>query len=158
MAKYKVLWLDDDFVPMIQTPSSPEDKQINLRRSTLIEDAQLAADYDLEVSKASSYEQFEANKDAFGTFDAVILDLRGLDNKDSFNVRVTGAAKALVDKYPGLLEYVYSANIEDPAFEITIGPLKDLGRCFSKALGPQPLFERIKEDLDSKLNYYNGHE
>lgn len=158
MAKYKVLWLDDDFVPMIQTPSSPEDKQINLRRSTLIEDAQLAADYDLEVSKASSYEQFEANKDAFGTFDAVILDLRGLDNKDSFNVRVTGAAKALVDKYPGLLEYVYSANIDDPAFEITIGPLKDLGRCFSKALGPQPLFEKIKEDLDSKLNFYKKHE
>lgn len=158
MAKYKIIWLDDDFIPMIQNPSCPEDKQINLRRSTLLEDAQLAADYEMEVSKASSFEQFEANKDVFGTFDAVILDLRGLDNKDSFNVRVTGAAKALADKYPGLLEYVYSANIDDPAFEITIGPLKDLGRCFSKALGPQSLFERIKADLDSKLNFYKGHE
>lgn len=158
MAKYRVLWLDDDFVPMIPNPSSPEDKQINLRRSTLLEDAQLAADYDLEVSIASSYEQFEANKDVFGTFDAVILDLRGLDNKDSFNVRVTGSAKALVDKYPGLLEYVYSADPDDPVFEITIGPLKDLGRCFNKGLGAEPLFKKIKDDLDSKLNYYKSHE
>ena len=158
MAKYRILWLDDDFVPMIEAPNSSEEKQINLRRGALIDDAQLAADYDMQVSCASSYEQFEANKDVFGTFDAVIFDLRGLDNKDSFNVRVMGAAKALADKYPGLLEYVYSANIDDPAFEITIGPLKDLGRCFNKALGAQSLFTKIKEDLDSKLNYYKGHE
>ncbi len=156
--KYKILWLDNDFVPMIEAPSSPEEKQINLERSALLDDALLAADYDMKVSFASSYEQFEANKDVFGTFDAVIFDLHGLDHKDSFNVRVLGAAKALADKYPGLLEYVYSANPDDPVFEITIGPLMDLGRCFSKALGVQPLFTKIKEDLDSKLNYYKGHE
>lgn len=158
MAKYKILWLDDDFVPMIQNPSSSGDIKKNADRSAMIDDAQLAADYEMEVSIASSYEQFEANKDVFGTFDAVILDLRGLDNKDSFNVRVTGAAKALADKYPGLLEYVYSKNTEDPAFEITIGPLKDLGRVFNKGLGAEPLFKKIKDDLDSKLNYYKGHE
>lgn len=158
MTKYKVLWLDDDFQSPIDNPEGESEAQINFRRDALLSDAELAEDYGLEVNFACNYEEFDAHLRDYSRYNAVIFDLRGLDNVNIDNNRVMGKAKDLADKIPGLLEYVYSANIEDPAFDITIGELKDLGRCFSKALGPEQMFQKIKDDLDSSLGYYKGHE
>lgn len=158
MTKYKVLWLDDDFQSPIDNPEGESEAQINFRRDALVSDAELAEDYGIEVKIACNYEEFDAKLHDYSRYNAVIFDLRGLDNVNIDNNRVMGKAKDLADKIPGLLEYVYSANIEDPAFDITIGELKDLGRCFSKALGPEQMFQKIKDDLDSSLGYYKGHE
>ena len=158
MTKYKVLWLDDDFQSPIDNPEGESEAQINFRRDALASDAKLAEDYGIEVYNACNYEEFDDLLRDYSRYNAVIFDLRGLDNVNIDNNRVMGKAKDLADKIPGLLEYVYSANIEDPAFDITIGELKDLGRCFSKALGPELMFQKIKDDLDSSLGYYKGHE
>lgn len=158
MTKYKVLWLDDDFQSPIGKPEGESEAQINFRRDALVSDAELAKDYGLEVYCACNYEEFDAHLRDYSRYNAVIFDLRGLDNVNIDNNWVMGNAKDLADKIPGLLEYVYSANIEDPVFDITIRKLKDLGRCFSKALGPEQMFQKIKDDLDSSLGYYKGHE
>ena len=158
MTKYKVLWLDDDFQSPINNPEGESEAQINFRRDALVSDAELAEDYGLEVYIACNYEKFDACLRDYSRYNAVIFDLKGLDNVNIDNNRVMGKAKDLADKIPGLLEYVYSANIEDPAFDITIGELKDLGRCFSKALGPEQMFQKIKDDgtLEEIFDKYFG--
>ena len=158
MTKYKVLWLDDDFQSLIGKPEGESEAKIYFRRDALESDAELAKDYGLEVYTACNYEEFDACLRDPSRYNAVIFDLRGLDNENIDNNRVMGKAKDLADKIPGLLEYVYSANIEDPVFDITIGELKELGHCFNKACGPERMFQKIKDDLDSSLGYYKGHE
>ena len=49
MAKYRILWFDDDFQDSITSPNEKE-LDVNLRRAALYSDAELAADYDLEVN------------------------------------------------------------------------------------------------------------
>ena len=157
MAKYRILWFDDDFQDSITSPNEKE-LDVNLRRAALYSDAELAADYDLEVNAVKDLEQFRNCLTSFSRYDAVIFDLRGLDCNDSDNVIVMGDAKELADSVPNLLQYVYSANIHDPRFDITLRKLKEEGRCFNKALGSEKLFEKIKTDLDEALHYYKGHE
>lgn len=152
--QYKILWLDDAFLPII--PNSNDDE--NERREIFQSDVKLATDYNIDVVGVSNYDSFlEKLKDS-GQYQAVIFDLRGLDPDDSLNDYVMPEALEKVKDIPNILVYVYSANKNADKFDIPLRAIRQKGNCFSKASGVELLYEKIISDLNTDLQYYKGRE
>ena len=155
MNKYRILWLDDDFLPLIQDPSSDQE-DINKTRRTFLRDVNKASKYQIDVDGVPSLNPF-LEKLKNNHYQAVVFDLMGLDNQNIDNIYVI---KEALDSISGhqLLAYVYSNNSNADIFDITLKDIKDNGRCFDKGLGCKPLFEKIVADLKQDLNVYENHE
>lgn len=152
--KYKILWFDDDFAPK----SDKENYGENVTRTEFQEDVEAAVDYGLEVIGVYNIEQFRKQIESHCAFQAVIFDLKGLDENDVFNDMVMPEAFKLVQSIPNIEIFVYSANINSETFKITLDELKKKQHVFNKGLMVDPLFERIIEVLDKKLHFYKDHQ
>lgn len=156
MAKYKVLWLDDDFQPLIANPDE-EQRMMNTSREALRRDAGKAADYDISVECIYDKDEFSAKIKSYQQYQAVIFDLKGLNLNDSTDNDVMVDAYEMVKDLP-LSIYVYSGNPEDREFKLTLRKIKNKNNVFGKIDGAKPLFRKIVADLDSELNFYSGHQ
>lgn len=152
--KYKILWFDDDFAPK----SDNEDYGENVTRSEFQLDVAAAADYGLDVVGVYNIEQFREQIESHCAFQAVVFDLKGLDENDVFNDMVMPEAFKMVQNIPNIEVFVYSANIHSETFKITLDELNKKRHVFQKDLMADPLFERITEVLDSKLHFYKDHQ
>ena len=152
--KYKILWLDDDF----ESVSSETNIDENLTRKAFHDDIELASDYSIEVVGVSNYEKFCDEVKNLQSFQAVVFDLKGMEQNNETSDMVMPEALELLRRAKDLPVFVYSANDKSEKFEITLRNIKKEGRCFPKALGATPLYKKILEVLDSNLHFYEGHE
>lgn len=155
MNKYQVLWFDDDFQPLIQNPSEGQ-KLINYRRGVFIDDVEQARKSFDVIPVASEKEYYEKLK-AYGRFQAVIFDLKGLDNENIDNDYVITGAIEAAKKLP-LSIYIYSNNTDSEKFDLTLKPFKDNDHCFKKGHGVDDLCEKIVSDLEQEYQHFSGHE
>ena len=170
MREYRILWLDDDFLPLISNPSEDQES-INDTRETFQQDIRMLCNEGFIVDPVSNYKQFcERLKDG-GPYNAVILDLMGLDNENIDNYFVAGDALDAA-KQLNLPVYVYSSNVSEdndapgdlngnPAvlrYEGIIRHVKKSGRAFYKGLGVERLQKKLKEELDKEHDCFVGHE
>ena len=151
---YKVLWLDDDFEAVSDKTNIDE----NHTRKTFQEDVEMAGDYGIQVVGVSNYEMFCEEVKNLPSFQAVIFDLKGMEREKTVSNYVMPDALDILRKNKELPVFIYSANITSERFEIPIRNIQSEGRCFSKAMGVTPLYEKIIEVLDANLHYYQGHE
>lgn len=155
MNKYSVLWLDDDFQPLIENPNEDQE-DINDVRETFIGDVKKAGLYNLEITGVTNIEQFKEKLLEPGRYQAVIFDLKGLDNDNIDNdYGITEGLDAIRDLT--LLRYVYSNTLTSEVFKHDIQKLKEAGCCFDKGLSCKPLYEKILKDLDQKYNLYQNY-
>lgn len=168
MREYRILWLDDDFLPLVPNPSQDE-LSINDTREAFQQDVRLLRDDGFLIEGVPNYAQFcEKLSDVYN---AVILDLMGLDNENIDNYYVAADALEAAERLK-LPVYVYSANVSEddsdvddiyvtPAvlrFDGIIRRIKKAGRAFYKGLGIKRLREKLRLDLDNEYNCFEGHE
>lgn len=151
--RYKILWFDDDFEPI----SLEEGFSENINRETFQDDVSRADDFNLKVEGVWDLQDFKERIKDSGKYQAVVFDLRGLDRDNKFNDYVMPEAKEFVDNLPNIEVFVYSANTNHPKFDITLKKIKEKGHVFKKALGPDSLYEKIRDVLDGNLHYYKNH-
>lgn len=160
MKRYRILWLDDDFQPLFDSPT-PDQEDINDTREALQYDASKASKYGLEIDRISDFKQFNEKLESVAEYDAVILDLMGLDNQNIDNYEVAADAVERVQEN-NVIAYVYSANVTEgdiaTMFKIPLRKFSASGRCFDKGLGVEALFEKIQMDLADSSACYSGHE
>ena len=158
MSYIKILWLDDDFQSAILAKGD-SDKENNRRRlEKAKEDANL---FGFEVDGVPFYDEFLAKLKQWQQYQVVILDLHGLDRKDSQNNRIFKEANDRLQGLP-LKKYIYSGTInDDPGLKYIIEDFeKEGGVKVSKNVKIPDFFQLIKHDLESApyIRYYNGHE
>lgn len=155
MSDYLVLWLDDDFLPLIKNPSEDQE-DINDIRETFQDDVHQAGKYGLKVDGVTDFKQFKKKLKDADKYQAVICDLMGLDNENIDNYYVI---QDVLDEIrdTSLIAYIYSNNISSDKFDLTLKKFKDQGRCFDKGKGCKPLFSKIQEELDDKLALYKPY-
>lgn len=152
---YKVLWFDDDF----STEQIYDDDKTKTRREAFLNDAEQANDFGIEYDTACTIEEFEnIFQKSENLYQAVIFDIKGLNPNDSSDENGIYKANKLVDKSKGVLKYVYSGNIDKPEHKAFLDNYFHKDNVFSKADDIVLLFKKIKNDLDEKLYYYQGHE
>ena len=134
MKRYRILWLDDDFQPLFDSPT-PDQEDINDTREALQYDASKASKYGLEIDRISDFKQFNEKLESVAEYDAVILDLMGLDNQNIDNYEVAADAVERVQEN-NVIAYVYSANVTEgdiaTMFKIPLRKFSASGRCFDK--------------------------
>ena len=150
--KYKILWLDDDFEP-VSSETNIDEKDT---RKTFQDDVDMASDYGIEVEGVWNYEMFREQENNLKSFQAVVFDLKGMEKEgDVSDWVMPDALEIIKQKLP---VFVYSANVLSEKFKLTLRNIQKEGRCFSKAMGVTPLYEKIIEVVDANLHYYRGHE
>lgn len=155
MYKYKILWLDDDFLPLIEDPT-PNEKKKNSTRRTFQRDVNKASKYGIAIDGVPDLLLFQDKMKNYTQYDAVVLDLMGLDPQRSDNYYVIADALKTIEGK--LRAYIYSNNQNADIFDIPLKAIRDDGRCFDKGLGCRPLFNRIVSDLIDSRGHYEGHE
>lgn len=155
MANYSILWLDDDFLPLIENPEGNQ-IEINEKRNAFMNDVRKAKKKNLMVDGVPDLANFKEKLENYGKYQAVILDLKGLDQENVANDYVVQDALEAIHGLP-LLVYIYSANSNAEKFDLTLKKIKDKGNCFDKALGPKDLFEKILSDLNEFLDLYKPY-
>ena len=155
MYKYKILWLDDDFLPLIEDPTPDQEKKNNTRR-TFQRDVKRASKYEIAVDGVPDLPRFREKLKNYTQYDVAVLDLMGLDSQRSDNYYVIADALKSIDGK--LRAYIYSNNQNADIFDIPLKAIRDDGRCFDKGLGCRFLFERIVDDLMASRGHYEGHE
>lgn len=164
MNKYKILWIDDLFAPLT---GNFEEESLRKCANFQQEIAQAKIDYPIEIDSIWDINQFPNYVPNIKQYQAVIFDLRGLNPDDSKDVLpMPKAFRQITDS--GVLIYVFSSNIGDRDFNSSteLEELKQSGRCFSRIKGDfdnnrtamQVLLDKIVADLESSLNFYEGHE
>ena len=144
----KVLWLDDYF----DSKSSNDDMEESIKG--FLDDVNRAFKFGIEVKGVSNYKEFLKCLEEKEKYQAVILDIRGLDPDDVLN-DTTFREVYYKSRDKHMLIYVYSANITEPKFEFII---EDKERCFSKGRSVTDFYQKIRDDFENNLNYYSGHE
>lgn len=170
MRSYRILWLDDDFLPFVPSPSQDE-LSTNDTREAFQQDVRLLRDDGFIIEGVPNYTQFCEKLRQSDGYNAVILDLMGLDNENIDHYYVAGDALEVAEKLK-LPVYVYSANVtEDDSdfddkyvpsavlrFDGIIRKIKKAGRAFYKGLGINRLREQLRIDLDNEYYCFEGHE
>lgn len=158
--KYHILWLDDDFRELLDDNNGEDlsvySQNANIRdmQSALLE----AEEAGFVVDTARNFEEFASSINSGVKYHAIIFDLLGLNPDDPTDGYVMPNAWELV-KAKRIATYVCSNTPTLPDFlkrDTRFSKLQD-GRIFDKR-HKKDLFVRISEDLDNKLNYYNGFE
>ncbi len=170
MREYRVLWLDDDFLPLILNPSEDQES-INDTRESFQQDFRMLRDSGFIVDSVPNYNQFCDRLKCGGPYHAVILDLMGLDNDNIEKYSLAAEALESAEKL-GLPVYVYSSNVAEDnddfddkymnpnvlRFDLIIRNVKRAGRAFYKGLGVDRLIKKLKDDLDKEHDCFVGHE
>lgn len=156
-SRYNILWFDDDFMPVKQPEDPGYNETVNARRIAFHKEVGAAPRYGLNVTGVYNLEQFTSAVAKIETYQAVIFDLRGLDADDVFNDDVVDDAMEMISKFKDLLVYVYSANESDSSFRATVKKIREKGNCFYKGKEIREIYEKILNDLDSNLHYYQKH-
>lgn len=153
--KYKVLWLDDFFVPI------QNDCREDLKESIEIfqEDIEDAIDYGVSVKGVSNYEEFEAELPNINSYHGVVFDLRGMTKGGEVTDQtVHDALNLLRRSNKDIPIYIYSSNSAMEKFELTINDIKSQGRAFPKGKGVDDLVRKIISDMDNLYHFYIGHD
>lgn len=147
----KVLWLDDDFAPV----NLNEDKGVQLRKKNLQDTAEDAVDYDIDYDPVIDLKEFVQKLETEEThYDAVILDILGLNPDDSTDETIMYKAIEYIKGYHGLLCYVFSNNTDSHK-----GFLEThLPGCYFEKRHSAELYNKIKEDVNSNNYYYINKE
>lgn len=147
----KVLWLDDDFSPV----NLNEDKGVQLRKKNLQDTAEDAEDYDIDYDPVLNLEEFVQKLETEEThYDAVVLDILGLNPDDSTDETIMYKAVEYIKGYHGLLCYVFSNNTDSHK-----GFLEThLAGCYFEKRHSADLYNKIKEDVNSNSYYYINKE
>ena len=151
MINYNILWFDDDFEPVEQTETPAENAQ---RKSFQADVTNARKTFHFHVTGVCNYEEFCNELHQISRFQAVVLDLRGLEKDGVASDFVMYEALQELNEAATLPIYIYSADTEDVRFELLINPMKQLGRCFNKQQGIRGLFQKMKEDLEDSLHVY----
>lgn len=152
-AKYKILWLDDDFAEL--DPFIGKDE--NESRRIFQDDVNLSSEWGFEIVGVKNLEEFKSELSRIGSYQAVIVDLRGMTAKGKVDEYVAHDALELLEQTKKLPVYVYSGNTNMPNHEGMLRKIKKDGRAFKKSDGVDLLYERILSDLDSSYHYYSVH-
>lgn len=151
---YNILWFDDDF-----TTEKSDDRIIEARRISFKNDVERSKEYGIQYDTACTYEEFaEKIQKNEGQYQAVILDLMGLNPNNSSDDTGIYKAEEILLKTQGILKYVLSNNTNNPKFKDFIYVKFGKENIFSKATDWDLMFSKIKNDLDGNLYYYLGHE
>lgn len=151
MITYNILWFDDDFEPVEQTETPEENAQ---RKAFQTDVTNARKTFHFHVSGVSNYEDFCKQLHQISRYQAVVLDLRGLEKDGVASDFVMYEALRELDDAATLPIYIYSADTEDVRFELLINPMKQQGRCFNKLQGIHGLFKKMKDDLEDSLHVY----
>lgn len=153
---YNVLWMDDDFAG--PDFSNGEDI-VNVRREGFLDDVAQAKKYGLVPDPAMNIEEF---KEKFSRnpdkYQAVILDIMGLNPNDSTDESALAQALKLVEK-TNVLTYVYSNNPDKPGHKDYIKVFIPADHAISKAGNVcETLYAKIVSDLEDANKCFKGHE
>ncbi len=150
---YKVLWFDDDF-----SKEDIYDEIAKLRRESFLQDVEQASDFGIDYDSACTIEEFEDKMQKNeNLYQAVILDLMGLNPNDSSDDSGIYTANNVLNQAKGIIKYVYSNNIDKPKFKDFLKACFQKENIFSKAIDCTLLFEKINSDLNDALDCYQGH-
>lgn len=153
--KYKILWLDDFFVPIHEDGREDQKESIEI----FLDDISDAEDEGLSVKGVSSFEEFKAELPNINAYHGVVFDLRGMTKNGEVTDQVVHDAINLIKSSNNDIPmYVYSSNAAMSKFELTINDIKKNGRAFSKGKDPEDLIKKIISDMDNLYNFYVGHE
>lgn len=146
----KVLWLDDDFASVTLN----DDEGVQLRKKNFQDTAEDAFEYNIDYDPALDLKEFVQKLEEENHYDAVILDILGLNPEDSTDETIMYKAVEYIKGYHGLLCYVFSNNIESHKgfLETHLS-----GKYFEKRHSSD-LFNKVKEDIDSNSSYFMGRE
>ena len=147
---YNILWFDDDFKPKDQEDMYHE----NRTRSLFQKDVSIVRRHGFNIDGVWKLEQFEEKIKNYEKYQAIIFDLRGLDENDKNNDRVMPKACDLVKNIPNIHIFIYSNNTNDRYF----GQNVDKYPTFKKLERPELMCIKIREVLDNNLHYYRNHE
>ena len=154
MTTYSVLWFDDDFEPVENTESEAENRQRKTFQADVINARKT---HRFHVDGVSNYEEFCEKLHSISRYQAVVLDLRGLEKNGKASDFVMYEALQELNEAADLPVFIYSSDTEDDHFELLISPMREKGRCFNKAQGITPLFKKMRLDLDDSLHFYEGY-
>ena len=154
MIKYNLLWFDDDFEA---AESSASDAENNHRIAFQGEVLNARKTYHCQVTGVSNFEDFCNHLHEIAKFQAAVLDLRGLEKDGKASDLVMFEALKELHEAASIPIYIYSSDTEDDHFELLISPMKQSGRCFNKRNGIEPLFQKIRADLDDYLHVYEQY-
>lgn len=151
--KYNILWLDDYFGKLHDNVEcrKPEIK-------AFIRDLDNAIEYGFKVNGVDTFDAFAKEMRNIDKYDAIILDLKGMTIDGQESDSIVKNALDLIRNNKQVLTYIYSANLDDRYFSLTIEDLKNAGRVFDKNSSSIVMYEKIKQDLDSSLRFYEGYE
>lgn len=158
MASYNILWLDDYFAT-----TSKDDTNENYRTAVngFLRDVRRVEESGIHVKGVSTYFEFaEEFKRNFGLYHGVVFDLRGMAMSfgQEAESEVVAEAINLVKSTKSIPMYIYSNNIDQIEFKITIRGIVEGGRAFDKGLLVGNLIHKMHSDFDSFYHYYAGHE
>lgn len=161
MTTYKILWLDDYFIPM--TKDKEKDINENYRKSVsgFLRDVRKVEESGISVKGVPTYKEFaEEFKRNADLYHGVVFDLRGMANSEGeeANDKVVADAIELVKQIKPLPMYVYSANTDLETFKMIIRHIVESGRAFDKGELVRNLINKMLVDFDSSYHFYAGHE
>lgn len=147
----KVLWFDDDFAPV----NPKDDKGVQNRRKNFQDKVEDARDFNIEVEGVTELKDFKQKIETPNChYDAVILDILGMNPNDSTDDKVLYDAYEFIKGYHHMLCYVFSNNTEshkgylDTYFQ---------ERYFDKR-NSSDLYKKINDDTNQYHSYYIGRE
>ncbi len=160
MNKFHILWLDDDFYAQEIDDNNGKDLSAYSKNNN-IRDMRLALTEAFEkgfiVDPVRNFQEFAGKIQSGVTYHAIVFDLLGLNPNDSTDDYVMPNAWEMV-KDKSVAIYVCSNTPTLPGYLQRDVRFKFLeGRVFSKR-NRNSLFEKIIEDLNNNLPYYNNHE
>lgn len=156
--KYNILWLDDWFADENETNISDLEKI--KRRNFQNNDIVPARELGFNVKGVVSYADFFKELKNISSYQALILDICGMENEkgEVDNDTIINVLDLLKDEKIRIPVYIYSASDEHPDIRIYLKRLREQGRVFKKTAGVDPLLDKIKEDLNEKFHHYIKHE
>ncbi len=154
MIKYNLLWFDDDFEAVEEVETETENAKRKTFQSNVLNARKT---FHFRVNGVSNYENFCSSLHEISKYQAVVLDLRGLEKNGIASDLVMFEALRELHEAATLPIYIYSSDTEDDHFELLISPMKQVGRCFNKSGGIEPLLQKIRTDLDALLHIYEEY-
>ena len=150
---YSILWIDTGFAECkSENTVSPHKWGKQLR-----DELKIIKERGFEVCVVSDFDSFSKEIGRSGLYQAVFLEIQGLNPLDSKDFSLAYRIYKRVVETTNILLFVYSNNKDEERTMPFLKSLYDDGCCFDKNVGIGPLLDVVKEKLDAKLHYYVQH-
>ncbi len=150
---YSILWLDPEFAEYESVDTvSPLEMGEQLRN-----ELKIVKERGFEVRIVSDFDSFSKEMDTSGRYQAVFLEIQGLNPLDSKDFSLSYMLYKRVVETANILLFVYSNNKDEERTMPFLKSLYEDGCCFNKSDGIGLLLDVVEEKLDAKLHYYAQH-